>query len=90
LTGRKIFENEVHHDAVAFGNISLLFRHRLMVLVAEHRHRDLDLSLVAFPGCGLALLAALDRPPPVTVDLSAPRRRPLARRPAALIVSFSI
>jgi len=48
-----------------------------MVLVAEHRHRDLDLALVPRVRRRCALLSALDRPAPVVVDLSALRRFPL-------------
>ena len=55
-----------------------------MVLVAEHRHSDLDLPVVTRAEGGLARLATLDRPPPVAVDLHAPRRFPRGRHPAAL------
>jgi len=54
------------------------------VLPAEHGTRDRDLTLVAFALRGLALLATLDRPAHVAVDLGAPRRLPLGWRTAAL------
>jgi hypothetical protein len=55
-----------------------------MVFVAEHRHRDLDLSLVACARRGHALVAALDGPAPVVVNLRPPRRLPIGRCAAAL------
>ena len=57
-----------------------------MVLVPEHRHRDLRLALVAgsLIGRGLALAPALQCPASVAIDLRTPRRLPLGRHPAAL------
>jgi hypothetical protein len=55
-----------------------------MVLVAEHRHRDLDPALVPRVRRRCALLSALDRPAPVVVDPGALRRFRLVQRAAAL------
>jgi hypothetical protein len=54
-----------------------------MVLVAEHRYRDFDLAQVTFAWRGRALLAVLDGPASVTVNLGAARRFPLGRGAAA-------
>jgi hypothetical protein len=55
-----------------------------MILVPEYRHRDLDLALLAFTRQGITSVPTIDRPASVAVDLGAPRRLPVGRRPAAL------
>jgi hypothetical protein len=54
-----------------------------MIFVPEHRHRDLDLVLVAVTRRGTPLAPTLARPASVAVDLAAPRRLPVGRHPAA-------
>jgi len=51
-----------------------------VILVAEHRDRDLDLALVAIAWRGLAFAAALDDPAAVAVDMG--RGVPVSTRPA--------
>ena len=53
-----------------------------MVLIAEHRHRDLGLTL-GLIGRRLRLSAAFDRPAAVAIDLCATRLLPIARRATA-------
>ena len=76
VIGRRVGDGVAPHKAVFAVDADMVF-------VAEHRHRDLDLSLVACAWRGRALLAALDRPTPVAVDLRAPCRFPLSGRTAA-------
>ncbi len=82
IIGRRVGDGVAPHKAELTIDADMIF-------VPEHRHRDLDLALLAVPWDRLALGAALDRPTPVVVDLSPPRRCPFGRHPPPLIVSFS-